>query len=742
MHELVYTSAPKGLKPGSQGFCTVACSAGMPPNLMMRLEALSAYRPLQLKEHEQEINPVVFSHLILRVAGTDWHVLSRIADAGVDYTKRANKIAHHIVFELSELPSCGPAALLACENRFFKKWDSEPKVMTKPVPFPMIKSQPKPCRCWERETGDAGWGGVLAATARDNQAVNLVARPETDVLAMFEESLALLPPDIRWQTTLTTYYTRFPSGVNCRWRRIMAGSPEMSQIGTSPDAMVIDLTQPLKTPVPNPLVKAARSGRAPTVFLNVGNIAGLSATIDAERQRELPPPTSADRSSETTTANQTDDNADGEIAETVPVGKGRKPKSKTKRNRKSSDDFLNAREQWLESTKQSDKGGLLALIGLGFAFFGVPILLLALMLSSRGCNDSANGNSTSRALPTQRAVVPEPLKQNTRHNNTQHGNSPNDDPDEKPPIADHAADSTNQQSTEQLPSDVADHAEDNLDKHEDDTSDGDDNPDTNITNIEPVQQGRKLHIVIQRADEQSLIEAKIVSGTNAGGFDLIVPEPLFDLNDVEADQLLMTLVMPPDLQEQSDFVARTENGDYPPQASKHVEVYSQKLIAQTGGQSPCLVAFDLVPDKQGVVVVNFEYQLYDETIDSLNQALLGIKKIQHRLPLNEIELPHANNIDEAAKLAWLDKLVDDTTKLDNVAGMANDAAIEATTRRQIERFVTLLRCHDKYLSGRSKDEESSELICVSFDYDIFEKHTGSTTEIVHVVTSRAVVEPE
>ena len=32
-HELVYTSAPRGLKPGSKGFCTVACTADLPESL-------------------------------------------------------------------------------------------------------------------------------------------------------------------------------------------------------------------------------------------------------------------------------------------------------------------------------------------------------------------------------------------------------------------------------------------------------------------------------------------------------------------------------------------------------------------------------------------------------------------------------------------------------------------------------------------------------------------------------------
>ena len=45
-HELHYTSVARGLKPGSQGFCTVAVSAGLPGPIADRLEGLSGYRPL------------------------------------------------------------------------------------------------------------------------------------------------------------------------------------------------------------------------------------------------------------------------------------------------------------------------------------------------------------------------------------------------------------------------------------------------------------------------------------------------------------------------------------------------------------------------------------------------------------------------------------------------------------------------------------------------------------------------
>ena len=44
-HELFYTSAPRGLRRGSNGYCTVAATRGLPPLLGQQLERLSDYRP-------------------------------------------------------------------------------------------------------------------------------------------------------------------------------------------------------------------------------------------------------------------------------------------------------------------------------------------------------------------------------------------------------------------------------------------------------------------------------------------------------------------------------------------------------------------------------------------------------------------------------------------------------------------------------------------------------------------------
>ena len=111
--ELLYTSAPQGLQPGVSGFCTVAMTRGLPSALAEKLESLSAYRAIFAPSDPQaHLNPITHSHVRLQVAGRSYHVLSRIGPAGLDYSDRPNKFAHHLVLEPRELPAGGPAWLL------------------------------------------------------------------------------------------------------------------------------------------------------------------------------------------------------------------------------------------------------------------------------------------------------------------------------------------------------------------------------------------------------------------------------------------------------------------------------------------------------------------------------------------------------------------------------------------------------------------------------------------------------
>src|SRR5215472_13036043 len=112
--ELHYTSVPRGLKPGSRGFGTVAATANLPESLADRLEALSVYQAVfPPGDPSAALNPVAYVHVKLKVGGHVHDVLSRIGPAGLDYSGRPNKYAHHVILEPAERPAGGPAWLLS-----------------------------------------------------------------------------------------------------------------------------------------------------------------------------------------------------------------------------------------------------------------------------------------------------------------------------------------------------------------------------------------------------------------------------------------------------------------------------------------------------------------------------------------------------------------------------------------------------------------------------------------------------
>lgn len=265
-HELHYTSAPRGLKPGSRGFCTVACTAGLSPTLAERLEALSGYRQVFPPHHARTgDNPVAWSHLIVRVAGKPYHVVSRVAAAGLDYSDRSNKYAHHVAIDPAERPAGGPGWLLRQPGFLDTAWSGEPRVLPGARPTPRGERAPERCTAWQQATGDAGWAGVVAQAFLDDpkRPVYLVYEPGTDLLPLIDEALALLPPSRRWEVTFSTYFTSLPPETQCGWRGVLVDSAEARQAQRFPGALILDLSAPLGPAPTGPLTDAARTGILP-----------------------------------------------------------------------------------------------------------------------------------------------------------------------------------------------------------------------------------------------------------------------------------------------------------------------------------------------------------------------------------------------------------------------------------------------------------------------------------------------
>lgn len=300
-HELVYTSAQQGLKPGSYGFCTVIATEGISKALQDRLESLSGYEPaFALTDRRANLNPVNFSHLIVTVANQKFHVLSRVADAGADYSGRSNKFAHHVALLPNELTAASSASTLATPDFCKTVFDGNPRWLPQGVKPPATPSPAGPCTAWAAVCKDAGWAGVLADQTLKNpgRPISLIYSPGCNVLPLVVEAINLLPGDWKWKATFSTYFTKLPAGIECQWRFILDGTAAADQARRNLQSPPVDLTNPGPVPFNSPLVEQARTGQ-----IHASSPAAGPAPAPKRGKASEPPPvagTSTGRSAEST----------------------------------------------------------------------------------------------------------------------------------------------------------------------------------------------------------------------------------------------------------------------------------------------------------------------------------------------------------------------------------------------------------------------------------------------------------
>jgi hypothetical protein len=265
--ELIYTSAERGLRPGTRGFCTVAYTRGMRPQTIQILEGLSVYKNLYaVHDPKITLSPVAVSYYRLALMGRTIDVLSRVSPTQPDHTGRSNKMAHHVVLGSKEHVAGGPAALASQPGFFVESWSGDPRHIEEPKVIP-AECAPSDMHAahWEELVGDAGWAGVLAYTflGRATSPAFLIFEPGMDILPLIGEALALLPPGKRWQVTFNTYFTSLPTQATCAWRCCVPDAEALREARRNPRVLTIDLTQPLPAPKENPLVRCAREGGPP-----------------------------------------------------------------------------------------------------------------------------------------------------------------------------------------------------------------------------------------------------------------------------------------------------------------------------------------------------------------------------------------------------------------------------------------------------------------------------------------------
>ncbi|MDR0871732.1 MAG: hypothetical protein LBN39_13175 [Planctomycetaceae bacterium] len=312
-HELILTSVSQGLDKAA-GYCAVAEDARLPSALRERLTPLSAYHHFPNEAADETAllsSPLMYAYRTFSERDTIWYVLTRITPTGTDYRHLPNHLTHHILFNEDEQVPEGPAWLCALPNFHFAEWLTpsvrfprgrslpsltSPQALTRrqwiarqrryldpqklnffDIPFTrdeinavskeadeqaaLSKPPTSPCPAWRAATGDSGWGGILADTIRCRQSTVVLFRPGQNLLSLFVEAIALLPPKLRWAATFCTYAnSEFPPDIDCRWLGVLADSPLAARLRHDRHRLVIDLTGPLGEVPYGQYVKFARSG--------------------------------------------------------------------------------------------------------------------------------------------------------------------------------------------------------------------------------------------------------------------------------------------------------------------------------------------------------------------------------------------------------------------------------------------------------------------------------------------------
>jgi hypothetical protein len=290
--QLIYTSAPRGVIAGRSGHCTVARSAAMRDALMLQLEKLSYYQHLSLSGGQER---PIFCCRILDLRGSRYHVLTRIQDAGLDFTGRTNFLAHHLVFTPEEIRQfASPPTILRAWSGWVNAWNKEPELFENEdwSSLTSLSVAPMPAAHWQQLTGDAVNGYALLE-ARAGIAFRADDLGDDQLLALLAESLELLElrdprRDFRataWQYTFTTSMQEQDNPADFRWRCLHSDNPAANRFA-GPDTRA--LTEIRAQRVTNEETLLARGGRQTPRFItppqNVNSIVGEPARLRVQAE--------------------------------------------------------------------------------------------------------------------------------------------------------------------------------------------------------------------------------------------------------------------------------------------------------------------------------------------------------------------------------------------------------------------------------------------------------------------------
>ena len=214
--------------------------------LVTQLEQLSYYQHHALTGG---IERPIHAFRVLDVRGTRYFVLSRIQDAGLDFTKRTNFLAHHLTFTSEEIENfaCPPLLFLHWDG-WIQEWESDPELLEnedwgnlkKLKEFnrdPAKTYESGFAQTWEAKTGShANAFGLL--DLRGPVWLGVDGLDWETVLKLFSETLWMMELRNReidyhakaWETSFTTNLQAQDIPNDFRWRCIYTENSELDRM--------------------------------------------------------------------------------------------------------------------------------------------------------------------------------------------------------------------------------------------------------------------------------------------------------------------------------------------------------------------------------------------------------------------------------------------------------------------------------------------------------------------------------
>jgi hypothetical protein len=232
--KLIYTSAPRLLQAGRSGFGTVARHREIPPLVAETAEKSSQFS----RQTGLDSSRAIFAYRLARSSAGTFHLLTRISDAGTDYSGRTNHLAEHLILSDQEALGLGaqgytPAGvMLAYEWTGYEgqaRWLGDEDLWQ-----PSATDANTGGSHWHAATTDANRVKLLAsAEAQSGAVLEYPAHYQSEahpwVLWLFAESQCLCPQS-GWGITFTTNVQPTDSLSDFRWLGVPDNSPVLQKL--------------------------------------------------------------------------------------------------------------------------------------------------------------------------------------------------------------------------------------------------------------------------------------------------------------------------------------------------------------------------------------------------------------------------------------------------------------------------------------------------------------------------------